>query len=116
MTLEIENKWTNKTDSCLLGWNAPRNSLTLVHPDGYGSKVSNEELNISFSPTPDYSGIAKSAAGGHAWAGVVRNSKDLTDMLPEAIKAVQSGISAILEVRLNGSWSEDEAKGVNGRN
>ena len=94
----------------LLGWNAPRNSLTLVHPDGYGSKVSNEELNISFAPTPDYSGIAKSAAGGNAFAGIIRNAKDLTELLPEAVKAVQNGISAILEVRLNGSWSEAEAR------
>ena len=35
------------------GWHAPRRSLLLVHPDGYGSKVSNEELSISFAPTPD---------------------------------------------------------------
>ncbi|KAL8689264.1 MAG: hypothetical protein Q9218_005025, partial [Villophora microphyllina] len=28
------------------GWNAPRRSLLLVHPDGEGSKASNEELNI----------------------------------------------------------------------
>lgn len=41
------------------GWNAPRKSLLLVHPEGEGSKVSNEELNISFAPTPDYGGIAK---------------------------------------------------------
>ena len=73
--------------------------------------MSNEELNISFAPTPDYSGIAKSAAGGHAFAGIVRNARDLTDLLPEAIKAVQDGISAILEVRLDGSWSEVEARG-----
>lgn len=77
--------------------------------------MSNEELNISFAPTPDYSGIAKSAAGGHAWAGVIKNGKDLTELLPEAIKAVQGGISAILEVRLNGSWSEDEARGLNSK-
>lgn len=41
------------------GWNAPRKSLELVHPHGEGSKVSNEELNISFAPTPDYPGIAR---------------------------------------------------------
>ncbi|KAJ9148469.1 Acetolactate synthase catalytic subunit [Pleurostoma richardsiae] len=86
------------------GWNAPRNSLELVHPTGYGSKISNKELNISFDPTPDYSGIAKAAAGGNAWAGVAATVQDLTWMLPEAIEKVQSGISAILEVRLAGSW------------
>ncbi|KAH7165259.1 thiamine pyrophosphate enzyme [Dactylonectria macrodidyma] len=86
------------------GWNAPRNSLTLVHPDGYGSKVSNEDLNISFSPTPDFSGIAKAASGGEAWAGIVSTSEDLGRLLPEAVAKVQSGVSAILEVRLKGSW------------
>ncbi|KAH0593504.1 hypothetical protein MHUMG1_08642 [Metarhizium humberi] len=86
------------------GWNAPRNSMTLVHPNGYGSKLSNEGLNISFSPTPDYSGIAKAATGGKAWAGMASSVKDLERMLPEAICAVQAGNSAILEVRLAGSW------------
>uniref|UniRef100_A0A0B7KN73 Uncharacterized protein n=1 Tax=Bionectria ochroleuca TaxID=29856 RepID=A0A0B7KN73_BIOOC len=86
------------------GWNAPRNSMELVHPNGYGSKISNEELNISFSPTPDFSGIAKAAAGGNAWAGVVESADDVQRLLPEAIAAVRSGISAIMEVRLAGSW------------
>lgn len=93
-----------------LGWNAPRNSLELVHPDGYGSKVSNEDLNISFNPTPDYSGIAKSAAGGHALAGVVRSAADLQRLLPQAVETVRNGTSAILEVRLQGSWEKNEAK------
>ncbi|RYP14192.1 hypothetical protein DL765_006553 [Monosporascus sp. GIB2] len=82
------------------GWNAPRKSLELVYPTGYGSKLRNEELNISFSPTPDYSGIAKAASGGSAYASVVRNAKDLRKMLPEAIAAVTSGVSAILEARI----------------
>lgn len=78
--------------------------MTLVHPDGYGSKLSNEGLNISFTPTPDFSGIGKAASGGTAWAGVVSTSEDLIRLLPEAVEKVQSGVSAILEVRLKGSW------------
>ncbi|KAH8703031.1 thiamine pyrophosphate enzyme [Talaromyces proteolyticus] len=89
------------------GWNAPRVSLELVHPTGYGSRVSNEELNISFAPTPDFSGIAKAAANGNAWAGVARTVKDLSVLLPEAIQNVHSGISAVLEVQLAGSWEEE---------
>ncbi|EON99049.1 putative acetolactate synthase protein [Phaeoacremonium minimum UCRPA7] len=86
------------------GWNAPRNSLELVHPTGYGSAVSNKDLNISFDPTPDYSGIAKAAAGGKAWAGVAATVEELNQMLPDAIEHVKNGLSAILEVRLAGSW------------
>lgn len=88
------------------GWNAPRNSLTLVHPNGHGAQASNEELNISFAPTPDYSGIAKAASGNTAMAAVIVSAQDLGEILPRAITTVRSGTSAILEVRLAGSWEK----------
>ena len=72
--------------------------------------MSNSDLNISFAPTPDFAGIAKAAAGGRAWAGVAANAKDLESLLPEAVQAVKKGISAVLEVRLSGSWTSQEAK------
>jgi thiamine pyrophosphate-dependent acetolactate synthase large subunit-like protein len=36
------------------GWHAPLRSAKLVHPDGYAAHATNEELNISFRPSPDY--------------------------------------------------------------
>lgn len=84
------------------GWNAPRKSMLLVHPDGEGSKVSNEELNISFVPTPDYSGIAKAAAGGDLWAAHASTADELGKLLPEAIKSVLDGKSAVLDAHLDG--------------
>ncbi|OAL72837.1 acetolactate synthase [Trichophyton violaceum] len=84
------------------GWNAPRNSLNLIHPNGEGSRVTNEELNISFAPTPDYAGIAKAAAGGKLWAGRAGSVEELATKLPEAIKAVMGGTAAVLEAQLNG--------------
>lgn len=84
------------------GWNAPRKSLLLVHPSGEGSKVSNEELNISFAPTPDYSGIAKAASGGEIWAAHASTTEDLDRLLPEAVKSVLSGTSAVLDAHLDG--------------
>ncbi|KAF2650782.1 thiamine diphosphate-binding protein [Lophiostoma macrostomum CBS 122681] len=84
------------------GWNAPRKSMLLVHPNGEGSKVSNEELNISFAPTPDYSGIAKAAAGGEIWAAHASTADELGKLLPEAIKSVLSGTSAVLDAHLEG--------------
>lgn len=84
------------------GWNAPRKSMLLVHPDGEGSKVNNEELNISFAPTPDYSGIAKAAAGGEIWAGHASTAKELERLLPEAINSVLSGKTAVLDAHLGG--------------
>ena len=84
------------------GWNAPKRSLLLVHPNGEGSKVSNEELNISFAPTPDYSGIAKAASGGEIWAGHASTAEELGKLLPEAIKSVLGGKSAVLDAHLEG--------------
>ena len=83
------------------GWNAPRRSLLLVHPDGEGSRADNKALNISFEPSPDYAGIAKAAAGGRCWAGCVSSVGEMVKALPEAIDAVKGGTCAVLEVQLD---------------
>lgn len=89
------------------GWQAPRRSLLLVHPDGLGSKVDNKELNISFDPTPDYSGIAKAAARGKCWTGIVRTLEELIKSIPDAVKAVkEDGICAVLEVKIGDDVSD----------
>ncbi|KAJ5765259.1 hypothetical protein N7520_004818, partial [Penicillium odoratum] len=85
------------------GWNAPRRSMLLVHPNGDGSRATNEDLNISFAPTPDYAGIAKAAAGGELWAGRASNVTELSQKLPEAIQSVLDGKSAVLEAQLDGT-------------
>jgi thiamine pyrophosphate-dependent acetolactate synthase large subunit-like protein len=85
------------------GWNAPRRSLLLVHPHGEASKVSNEELNISFAPTPDYAGIAKAAAGGNLYAAQAGTVEELERVLKEAVESVNGGVSAVVEARLEGS-------------
>lgn len=74
--------------------------MLLVHPEGEGSKVDNKALNISFAPSPDYSGIAKAASGGTAWAGGAGTVDQLKALLPEAVAAVQSGICAVLDAHL----------------
>ncbi|KAK3935193.1 thiamine pyrophosphate enzyme, N-terminal TPP binding domain-containing protein [Diplogelasinospora grovesii] len=82
------------------GWNAPRKSLLLVHPDGLGSTATNEEINISFDPVPDYSGIAKAAAGGDLFAARVDKAADLEGVLKKAIEAVQGGQTAVLDCKV----------------
>ncbi|KAL9617008.1 MAG: hypothetical protein Q9160_008162 [Pyrenula sp. 1 TL-2023] len=84
------------------GWNAPKKSLLLVHPHGEGSKVTNEELNISFRPTPDYAGIARAAGGGNIWAGRAGTVAELMDLLPKAVESVKNGTTAVLEAQLDG--------------
>ncbi|KAL1855121.1 hypothetical protein Plec18170_004537 [Paecilomyces lecythidis] len=85
------------------GWNAPRKSMLLVHPDGDASRATNEQLNISFAPTPDYAGIAKAAAGGEIWAGRASTVKALAELLPQAIESVRNGTTAVLEAQLDGT-------------
>ncbi|OXV05822.1 hypothetical protein Egran_06410 [Elaphomyces granulatus] len=85
------------------GWNAPRKSMLLVHPDGDGSRATNEELNISFVPTPDFAGIAKAAAGGELWAGRAGTVEELSDRLPAAVDSVNHGMTAVLEAQLDGT-------------
>ncbi|KAK1756567.1 Benzoylformate decarboxylase [Echria macrotheca] len=82
------------------GWNAPRKSLLLVHPDGLGSKATNEEINISFDPVPDYAGIAKAAAGGDVFAARVDKAGELEGVLKKAIEAVQGGQTAVLDCKV----------------
>ncbi|KAJ5316625.1 hypothetical protein N7508_001133 [Penicillium antarcticum] len=85
------------------GWNAPRRSMLLVHPEGDGSRATNEDLNISFAPTPDYAGIASAAAGGEIWGGRAATVAELARRLPEAIQSVLGGKSAVLEAQLDGT-------------
>ncbi|KAK8115335.1 Thiamine pyrophosphate enzyme [Apiospora kogelbergensis] len=82
------------------GWNAPRRSLVLVHPEGLGSKASNEEINISFDPVPDFSGIAKAAAGGELFAAKVEKADELKEVLARAIEVVKGGQSAVLDCKV----------------
>lgn len=92
-----QSSWINVR---ILGWNAPRRSLLLVHPDGMGSKASNEEINISFDPVPDYAGIAAAAGGGGIHAGQVSEVAELESVLKDAVAKVQSGQTVVLDCKI----------------
>jgi hypothetical protein len=79
------------------GWNAPRKSLLLVHPDGLGSQASNQEINISFDPVPDYAGIAKAAAGGDLFTAKIRKASEIEQTLRSAVQAVLGGQTAVVD-------------------
>jgi hypothetical protein len=74
--------------------------MLLVHPDGLGSKATNEEINISFDPVPDFAGIAKAAAGGDLFAAKIDKVDALEETLKKAIEAVQGGQSAVFRLWL----------------
>ncbi len=73
-----------------------------MHPHGAASKVTNEEMNISFAPTPDYAGIAKAAAGGNLWAERASSVEELHRLLPLAVQSVLGGRGAVLDAHLDG--------------
>lgn len=84
--------------------------MLLVHPNGEGSKVSNEELNISFAPTPDYAGIAKAAAGGDLYAASADTAEELDKVLAEAVEKVLSGVPAVIDAHLEGPQGKYDGK------
>jgi len=55
------------------GWKAPRNSVELVYPNGLNKHATEDELNISFRPTPNYAALAEAAVGtGTGWMKAVQ--------------------------------------------
>jgi len=79
------------------GWRAPKMSALAAHPQGYASRA--DDLDVSFDPPPDYSGIA--AAAGGAFARLVRDPRELDEALCSALKAVrEEGRCAVLDVWL----------------
>lgn len=83
-----------------LGWNAPRRSMLLVHPDGPASRATREELNISFAPSPDYAGIARAASNWEIFGARVADSTELQKAMESAIESLDRGVSAVLDVAI----------------
>ncbi|KAI9149021.1 transporter [Paramyrothecium foliicola] len=82
------------------GWNAPRKSLMLVIPDGDGMKASNEDINISFNPPPDYAGIAAAAGAGDVHALRVTKANELESVLRDAVSRVQAGQTTVVDCKV----------------
>ncbi|KAH7137813.1 putative thiamine pyrophosphate enzyme [Dactylonectria macrodidyma] len=72
-------------------------SALLLHKDGYASRHDRKDLNISFEPSPDYPGIA--VAAGNAYGAAIKTQDQVDAVLKKAVTTVQSGKSAIVEVR-----------------
>ncbi|KAI1333125.1 thiamine pyrophosphate enzyme [Xylariaceae sp. FL0255] len=54
------------------GWKAPRNSAAIVYPNGLNASATDEELNICFSPTPNYASLAEAASGSETgWSNAL---------------------------------------------
>ncbi|KAI0547764.1 putative thiamine pyrophosphate enzyme [Xylaria curta] len=51
------------------GWKAPRNSTQIVYPEGLNRSASDDEINTSFRPSPNYAALAEAAAGSEVGSG-----------------------------------------------
>jgi acetolactate synthase-1/2/3 large subunit len=79
------------------GWKAPKFSALAVHPDGFASRA--KDLDLSFDPPPDYSGIA--AAAGGALARVIKRPEDVEAGVAEGVRVVREDKRcAVLDVWL----------------
>jgi acetolactate synthase I/II/III large subunit len=80
------------------GWKAPKFSALAIHPDGFASRA--EDLDLSFDPPPEYSGVA--AAAGGAFARVVKRPQDVETAVAECLKVVlEERRCAVLDVWLS---------------
>jgi hypothetical protein len=61
----------------------------MVYPDGLNKHATEDELNISFQPSPNYAALAEAAAGKE-WMQSLRVSKvgDLREALQRAVTRV----------------------------
>jgi thiamine pyrophosphate-dependent acetolactate synthase large subunit-like protein len=74
--------------------------MLLVHPDGLAAKATNEDINISFNPTPDYAGIAAAAGAGEVHALRVEDPAKLEEVLKDAVAKVQAGKTTVVDCKV----------------
>lgn len=72
----------------------------LIHPDGVAAQATNEEMNISFSPSPDYAGIAAAAGAGDIHALKVTKAGELEGVLRDAVAKVKAGRTAVVDCKV----------------
>lgn len=87
-----------------------------MYPDGLNTSASDEEINISFRPTPNYAALAEAAAGSEGgWGGTregagaeawmkgmrVRTVKEFKEALEHANSRVaEEGKGMLIEVQM----------------
>lgn len=77
------------------GWNATQENFKRLHPNGGAGTLGD---CVSLSPSADFAHIA--AAAGGAQAHTVDKADALPAVLKEAMQAVRSGRSAVVDVRM----------------
>lgn len=69
----------------------------LIHPDGVAAEATNEEMNISFNPPPNYAGIAAAAGAGDIFALRATKADGLEAVLRDAVAKVEAGQTTVVD-------------------
>lgn len=95
LAVVLNNGGSHLQKGLTIGWNAPKASALGIDATGYASRSTLEELYISFEPAADYGKIAEAAG---AWGKTIQDINHLESGLQEAVKAVQTGQAAVVNV------------------
>lgn len=80
------------------GWKSPMLSALAVHKTGHSSKVTVDELNVTFDPSCDHSQVAVAAGAGF---GVrVTKASEVEAALRRALETVKDGRAAVVDICL----------------
>jgi acetolactate synthase-1/2/3 large subunit len=80
------------------GWKSPMLSAMAVHKDGYSSKVTSDQLNVTFDPPCDHAQIAVAAGAG--FGVTVKKASEIDAALKEAFETVRGGRAAVVDIWL----------------
>lgn len=74
-----------------------------MYPDGLSKSASDEEINISFKPSPNYATLAEAAGGSDGWikGWQVKSVRELKDALNLArVRVVEERKGLLIEVAM----------------
>lgn len=80
------------------GWKSPMLSAMAVHKDGYSSKVTSDQLNVTFDPPVDHAQVAVAAGAG--FGVTVKKSSEIDAALKKALETVKGGSAAVVDIWL----------------
>lgn len=80
------------------GWKSPMLSAMAVHKDGYSSRVTSDQLNVTFDPPCDHAQVAVAAGAG--FGVTVKKASEIDTALKKALETVSGGRAAVVDIWL----------------
>lgn len=80
------------------GWKSPMLSALAVHRTGHSSRVTSDELNVTFDPPCDHAQVAVAAGAG--FGVTVKKASEIDAALKMALETVRGGRAAVIDIWL----------------